>query len=122
MTTATQAQYQRAIDRARDQGGASNAQPLGDGRYKVIGRRGDVYLVIVTSDGEYTCSCLAGVHGFACWHQASAWLKRIAERMAPAATPAPVRSVEAPAPTRRLHMALMDADELADFAALYGAA
>src|SRR4051794_32226171 len=87
VTFGTRSQYQAAIDRAQQMGGARLATPLGGGRYRVIGRRGDRYTVAVDQDGEFSCTCPAGVSGNPCWHQGSAWLKWIGLRSAGGQSP-----------------------------------
>src|SRR5262245_42025382 len=77
MTSGTRKSYQAAVDRARALGGARKARALGDGRYLVIGRRGDEYRVLVDARGDYSCTCPAGQQGNPCWHQGAAWLKRL---------------------------------------------
>ena len=79
MTSGTRKTYQAAVDRARALGGARRAQHLGNGRYRVSGRRGDEYRVAVDSRGDYSCTCPAGQQGNPCWHQGAAWLKRLAQ-------------------------------------------
>lgn len=84
MTIGTRSQFQAAIDRATALGGARLATPLGDGRYAVIGRRGDEYVATVDRRGEWQCSCAAGRFNRPCLHQAAAWLKHLGV-MTPAA-------------------------------------
>lgn len=88
MTIGTRAQFERAIKRANELGGVKAATDLGDGRYRVIGRRGDRYTATVDADGEWSCTCPAGANDLPCWHQGAAWLRYITTRpFTPAATP-----------------------------------
>jgi hypothetical protein len=69
---------QAALFRARAHGGAKAAQPLGEGRYRVVGLRGTYFVALF--DGETSrCTCTAGTFGQPCYHAACAWLRSIAD-------------------------------------------
>lgn len=65
---------------------------VASGVYRVQGE-GGVYTVTVSASG-YACDCPAGSHGNACWHIASAYRRRLADKMLRAASvaPTPIRS------------------------------
>jgi hypothetical protein len=93
MTTGTRSQYQACIDRAQRQGGVTRVTELGGGAYTVLGSRGDRYTVRIDLEGNFSCTCPAGRHDTPCWHEAAAWLLRVAQSaagIAPAAAPATV--------------------------------
>ena len=92
----TNEKQQRAIRRASIYGGARLAEPLGNGRYRVVGRSGVAYTVAV--DGwDFRCDCPAGLADCACWHQAATWLRVRTERMVltEVAAPPPVDQAKA---------------------------
>lgn len=78
-TSATKA-MQNAINRSRQLDPTlTRTTRVRAGVYRVEGQHDD-YLVTVTRDG-YACTCEAGRNDRpACWHRASAYRRRIAER------------------------------------------
>jgi len=82
MTVGTKSQYQQCIDRAQRMGGTTRVTELGDGSYRVVGSRADLYTVRVDAEGNYACTCPAGRHDTPCWHSAAAWLLRAAQSAA----------------------------------------
>ncbi len=81
VTSATKDQYQRAIDKASGFRIARLVRHLGHGIYHVpSATAGLEYTVRVDERGEYSCSCLAGQAGNACYHQAGVWLSRIRDQ------------------------------------------
>lgn len=64
---------------AKINGGASAAQPRGNGRYTVTGRAGDRYTCFVIDLDNVKCDCRAGQFDKPCWHAAAAFLRHIAD-------------------------------------------
>lgn len=96
-TAATREQYRRAIAEAQRLRGWERLRRLTDGRWEVRGRVGDRYAVRVDEQGEYWCSCAAGVRERPCWHAATVWLDtaaRAAFRPLAATAPTPIRRVD----------------------------
>jgi hypothetical protein len=79
---------QRAILRSRELDAALwRTSRAACGEYRVAGEHAE-YTVRVDADG-YHCDCPAGEHGrSACWHRASTYRLRLAERTRRAAVPA----------------------------------
>jgi hypothetical protein len=95
MITASPATYQRAIDRARERGGAGAVTQTGPSRYSVLSSNGaDFYTVTVHGD-YWLCTCPAGQSDRCCWHLAAVWLHLLAESArgaeAPASAPVPAK-------------------------------
>ena len=70
---------QAALFRARAHDGAKAAQPLGDGRYRVVGLRG-TYFVALFDNETSRCTCTRGSFGQPCYHAACTWLRSIADQ------------------------------------------
>jgi uncharacterized Zn finger protein len=100
MTAGTRSTFQNAIDKAAALGTYKTVRQAGCGRYLVPGSRGVVYTVLVSLDGEYSCSCQAGQHDHPCYHQAATWLRRLGEQAA--GRPAPRRESDADVRVRLL--------------------
>ena len=93
MTTGTRSTFQRAIDKAGELGTHKTVRQVSAGRYLVPGSRGVVYTVLVSLDGEYTCTCEAGRREIPCYHQGGVFLKRLGEQAG--GHPAPRRESDA---------------------------
>lgn len=89
--TTTQAAYQKAIERARERGGADIVTPLSDSRYSVLASNGrDFYTVEVVEKARqevFVCNCQAGRHALLCAHKACTFLYRTREAMRLASRP-----------------------------------
>jgi hypothetical protein len=79
MRAALQDIIQGRLRAAKVNGGASAAQPHGDGRYTVTGRADARYTVHVASLDAIACDCPAGIYGKPCWHAAAAYLRVVAD-------------------------------------------
>lgn len=79
--------WQKAKDKAADARPVVQVKAFGD--YRVEGSvRGNFYGVTITADGQDTvidCTCLAGVHGTACYHAAAALTQHLTFIGAPVA-------------------------------------
>ncbi len=64
---------------AKVNGGASAAQPRGNGIFTVTGRAGARYSVRVFDLETMMCDCKAGQFGNPCWHVAAAYLRLVSE-------------------------------------------
>lgn len=80
MYTATRVAYQRAIDRAKEDGGALGVADLGSGRYEVpsSSQPGLYHTVTVRSEDDWACTCKHGRYGRPCRHQGRVWHYRLA--------------------------------------------
>ena len=59
-----------------------HAWRVGPGCFRVFSRDGlTAYRVLVTPDGETSCSCMGGRFGRACWHQLHVLRRVLRERL-----------------------------------------
>lgn len=91
MRAALQDIIQGRLQAAKVNGGASAAQPRGDGRYVVTGRADARYTVHVASLDAIACDCPAGIHDKPCWHAAAAFLRYVADSTASSEEQRPTR-------------------------------
>ncbi len=70
---------QGRLHAAKVNGGASAAQPRGNGIFTVIGRARDRYTVRVETLDRISCDCRAGQYGAPCWHVAAAYLRVVSD-------------------------------------------
>ena len=71
---------QSRLHAANVNGGASAAQPRGNGIFTVTGRAGARYSVKVFDLETIVCDCKAGQFSNPCWHAGAAYLRLIADR------------------------------------------
>lgn len=87
MALATRRPHTRSYDPrtpALDMLRCRRAWRVGPGCFRVFGRDGlTAYRVLVTPDGETSCTCTAGRFGHPCWHAIRA-LKRVLREGLPA--------------------------------------